>query len=87
MKSVCLKLLLIACIAFTSCSQTSKQEKSVSKKVDAILSQMTLAEKVGQMTQVDMRLLDSPQDIQTYHIVLFLVEGVQLQKQIHQKDG
>ena len=75
MKSVCLKLLLIACIAFTSCSQTSKQEKSVSKKVDAILSQMTLAEKVGQMTQVDMRLLDSPQDIQTYHIGSILSGG------------
>ena len=75
MKSICLKLLLIACFAFTSCSQTSKQEKSVSKKVDAILSQMTLAEKVGQMTQVDMRLLDSPQDIQTYHIGSILSGG------------
>ena len=75
MKSIWINLLLITFLAFTSCSQTSMQEKSISKKVDAILSQMTLAEKVGQMTQVDMRLLDSPQDIQTYHIGSILSGG------------
>lgn len=75
MKPICVKILLIACLAFTSCSQTSKQERTVSKKVDAILNQMTLAEKVGQMTQVDMRLLDSPQDIKTYHIGSILSGG------------
>ncbi len=64
-------------IFITACSTSSnyKDEQRIAKKVDAILNQMTLAEKVGQMTQVDIRLLDDPQDIKTYHLGSILSGG------------
>lgn len=48
MKSVSLAILL-CCIAYTTMAQT---KQSVQQKVDALVKQMTLEEKVGQMTQV-----------------------------------
>tara|TARA_A100001011_G_scaffold399988_1_gene511531 strand:- start:687 stop:2726 length:2040 start_codon:yes stop_codon:yes gene_type:complete len=77
MKSTFNKLILVLTVAFASCSEMPKEQnqKVIAKKVDAILSQMTLAEKVGQMTQIDMRLLDSPDDIQKYHIGSILSGG------------
>ena len=77
MKSRYLKYLFVAFVALASCSQTpeKQKQKAIAKKVDALLSQMTLAEKVGQMTQIDMRLLDSPQDIKDYHIGSILSGG------------
>ncbi len=48
---------------------------------------MTLAEKVGQMTQVDMRLLDDPQDIKTYHLGSILSGGGAVPKNNTPEDG
>ena len=55
----------IILIFITACSTSSNQkdEQRIAKKVDAILNQMTLAEKVGQMTQVDLRMFDEYDDI------------------------
>jgi beta-glucosidase len=63
------------CITACSTTSNSKDEQQIAKKVADILNQMTLAEKVGQMTQVDMRLLDDPQDIKTYHLGSILSGG------------
>ncbi len=52
-----------------------QNKKEIAKKVDAIVLQMTLAEKVGQMTQIDMRLLDDYSDIKEYHIGSILSGG------------
>lgn len=66
---------LIIIFSVTACTSSSNNKDAISKKVANTLDQMTLAEKVGQMTQVDMRLLDSPQDIKTYHIGSILSGG------------
>jgi beta-glucosidase len=44
----------IACIALvvTSCNNTKEPKDSIDKKVESLLSQMTLEEKIGQMTQI-----------------------------------
>jgi len=44
-------------------------------KVDTLLSQMTLDEKIGQMVQVDMDALATPSDIQTYFLGSILSGG------------
>tara|TARA_B100001057_G_scaffold326825_1_gene327107 strand:- start:375 stop:2390 length:2016 start_codon:yes stop_codon:yes gene_type:complete len=67
-----LTLLLINACTFIS---NNKDKQAISKKVANILEQMTLAEKVGQMTQIDIRLLDDPSDIKTYHIGSILSGG------------
>ena len=74
-KQISLALLLV--LSFTACtiSSNKKDAQAISKKVANILDQMTLTEKVGQMTQVDMRLLDNPSDIKTYHIGSILSGG------------
>ena len=68
-------LTLLIAFLVNACTSSSNNKDAISKKVANTLDQMTLAEKVGQMTQVDMRLLDSPQDIQTYHIGSILSGG------------
>jgi beta-glucosidase len=70
-------LILLTILVLSACtfSTNKKGEQAIAKKVATILDQMTLAEKVGQMTQVDKRLLDSPEDIQTYHIGSILSGG------------
>ena len=72
-----ISLALLAVLSLTACtfSSNKKDEQVISKKVANILDQMTLAEKVGQMTQIDMRLLDDPSDIKTYHIGSILSGG------------
>ena len=67
-KQISLALLLVLSLTAGTISSNSKDAQVISKKVANILDQMTLAEKVGQMTQIDMRLLDDPSDIKTYHI-------------------
>ena len=71
-----LKLILLILIT-NACLSSSKNKNalSIEKKVDATLSQMTLAEKVGQMTQVDLRMLDELSDIKTYHLGSILSGG------------
>ena len=63
-------LLINACT-----SSVSNDKKAITQHVDNLVSQMTLAEKVGQMTQVDVRLLDELDDIKTYHIGSILSGG------------
>ena len=67
----------IILIFITACSTSSNQkdEQRIAKKVDAILNQMTLAEKVGQMTQIDLRMFDEYDDIKNYHIGSVLSGG------------
>lgn len=61
-------------VVLSSCSGVdSKQE--IQQKVDILVAQMTLDEKVGQMTQVDMRMLHDIEDIKTYHLGSILSGG------------
>ncbi|MGE5410136.1 MAG: hypothetical protein ACM3MI_04180, partial [Clostridiales bacterium] len=64
-------LLFVPVIAFlltgAAGSNIAKKSKD-NKKVDALLSKMTLDEKIGQMLQVDSDALDSPEDVKTYCI-------------------
>ena len=50
-------------------------EGEISKRADEILNMMTLDEKVGQMTQIDQRFLDTITDLSTYHIGSLLSGG------------
>ena len=64
-------------LSLTACSTLSndKDASVIAEKVSNILDQMTLAEKVGQMTQVDLRMFDDINDIKTYHIGSVLSGG------------
>lgn len=77
MKKILKSFVLVGLVIFSSCSDNPTQQKQleIAKKVNALVNEMTLAEKVGQMTQVDKRLLDSPKDIKTYHIGSVLSGG------------
>ena len=77
MSSKQISIVLLIVLSVTACifSSNNKDEQAIAKKVANILDQMTLAEKVGQMTQMDMRLLDDPSDIKTYHIGSILSGG------------
>lgn len=68
-------LLFLLCLS--SCLTLSKNEKddAIAKKVSDLLSKMTLAEKVGQMTQVDLRMFDDINDINKYGIGSVLSGG------------
>ena len=61
---------------FISC-QTSNNlsESQLNKKVDDLIEKMTLDEKVGQMTQIDQRFLDTITDLSTYSIGSLLSGG------------
>ncbi|SHF38010.1 beta-glucosidase [Microbulbifer donghaiensis] len=49
-------------------------QQSIDKKVDELLRQMTLAEKIGQMTQAE-RKHATPEDVKTYHLGSILNGG------------
>ena len=68
---------LVILLSLTSCSTSSNNKDAhvIAEKVTNILNQMTLAEKVGQMTQVDLRMFDDINDIKTYHIGSVLSGG------------
>ena len=53
----------------------AKTDPGVEKRVDALLSQMTLDEKVGQMTQADMNALKNKADVKTYFLGSVLSGG------------
>ena len=60
----------------SSCQSPNNSSKSqINKKVDELISKMTLAEKVGQMTQVDQRFLDTISDLSTFSIGSLLSGG------------
>ena len=69
--------ILLTLLSLTACSSLSndKDASVIAEKVSNILDQMTLAEKVGQMTQVDLRMFDDINDIKTYHIGSVLSGG------------
>lgn len=62
-------------MANSALALSPEQEITVSKKVDALLSQMTLDEKIGQMTQVDMNAVKDKNDIQKFFFGSMLSGG------------
>ena len=50
-------------------------DPAIDQRVDALLAQMTLDEKIGQMVQVDMNALKNKSDIQTYFLGSMLSGG------------
>ena len=59
-------LMGIAMTAFLATNVSAQSPASADQRADALLSQMTLEEKIGQMTQVDMNALKDKADIQKY---------------------
>ena len=55
--------------------QNEISESEISSRANEILDMMTLEEKVGQMTQIDQRFLDTITDLSTYHIGSLLSGG------------
>jgi beta-glucosidase len=70
----CLTALLAAGIFFL-CRAGSAQSSNVDKQVAALLSQMTLDEKIGQMTQGDSVALANKSDVQKYFLGSVLSGG------------
>ena len=62
-------------IIFSCQNENSLSESQINKKVDDLISKMTLDEKVGQMTQIDQRFLDTITDLSTYSIGSLLSGG------------
>ena len=56
---------------FISCGAQNKKNQFIND----LISKMTLEEKVGQMTQIDKRMLDNDEDIATYFIGSLLSGG------------
>src|SRR5262245_15104956 len=57
------------------CVMTARAASSIDDRVEALLKQMTLEEKIGQMTQVDSAALRDKSDIQKYAIGSVLSGG------------
>src|SRR3974390_1131011 len=57
------------------CFQGELMADAISREVETLLSQMTLEEKIGQMTQVDMNGLKDKADIQKYFLGSMLSGG------------
>ncbi len=80
-KLLFLLILPISIISFTGFVKMDQKEnqnmkeKMISAKVDSLLSQMTIEEKIGQMIQVDMLALENPEDITKYYIGSLLSGG------------
>ena len=55
--------------------QNEISESEIFSRANEILNMMTLEEKVGQMTQIDQRFLDTITDLSTYHIGSLLSGG------------
>ncbi|RKY47084.1 MAG: hypothetical protein DRP88_05230, partial [Candidatus Neomarinimicrobiota bacterium] len=57
---------LVVLSMFFACSNElndSFTTPAIEREIDRLLSQMTLEEKVGQMTQVDIRYIKKPEDV------------------------
>ena len=59
-------------ILLNNCANTDYKKDQF---ISGLVNQMTLDEKVGQMTQVDKRMLDSEEDIATYFLGSILSGG------------
>jgi beta-glucosidase len=81
MKNIVLSLLVIIGFLVISCSKSKNSNpvqnnsQTIDQKVDALLSQMTIEEKVGQMTQVDRSALQNIDDIGKYYLGSLLSGG------------
>jgi len=74
-RSVSILLVLIIVIGCNTTEPVVKQVPINGKSVESIVDMMTLAEKVGQMTQVDRRYLEDIDDIRKYHLGSLLSGG------------
>ena len=63
---------LLLCLLLKGCANTGQDREEF---VKGLVQKMTLDEKVGQMTQVDKRMLDSESDIATYFLGSLLSGG------------
>jgi beta-glucosidase len=72
----CLSSLLFAgCISLWSAGDLAAQPSSFDEQAKALLAQMTLDEKVGQMTQTDLEALNDKSAVQTYFLGSVLSGG------------
>lgn len=74
-KLLYLFFVLIAFFNTYSTPSAGAQEGSVKQRVDSLISSMTLEEKIGQMTQVDITALVDPHDITKYKLGSVLIGG------------
>jgi beta-glucosidase len=71
-------LLVLSILILIACNTTQpivKQENTAGRSIESIVQSMTLAEKVGQMTQAERRYLISENDIRDYHLGSILSGG------------
>ena len=66
---------LLVNISCNNIDSSSLSEAEITKKVSELIDSMTLDEKVGQMTQIDQRFLDTITDLSTYSIGSLLSGG------------
>ena len=66
---------LLINISCDNIDNNNLSEAEISKKVSELIDSMTLDEKVGQMTQIDQRFLDTITDLSTYSIGSLLSGG------------
>ena len=66
---------LLINISCDNIDSNNLSEAEISKKVSELIDSMTLDEKVGQMTQIDQRFLDTITDLSTYSIGSLLSGG------------
>ncbi len=66
---------LLITISCNNSENNNLSEAEISKKVSELIDSMTLDEKVGQMTQIDQRFLDTIADLSTYSIGSLLSGG------------
>ena len=67
--------LFLISISCNNQSNIKLSENQINKKVDEIIEMMNIDEKIGQMTQIDQRFLDTITDISTYSIGSLLSGG------------
>ncbi|MFH0735289.1 MAG: glycoside hydrolase family 3 N-terminal domain-containing protein [bacterium] len=70
-----LTVLFIALITLNFKTDSNSKKSDIDKEVKDLLSKMTLDEKIGQMTQVDMNAFADPQDVEKYFIGSVLSGG------------
>jgi beta-glucosidase len=78
MRKTALLLLPLAAVAFAQPASVPPGQRALlahEKEIDALIAQMTLDEKVGQMTQPDQMFLAAPGDVARYHIGSLLSGG------------
>jgi hypothetical protein len=86
-KSVCcyLRGLVLVCILSLGVERGLGQTSNFDEQAKALLSQMTLDEKIGQMTQTDFDALKDKADVQKYYLGSVLSGGGHAPKEIDAK--